>query len=94
MTEINPAIAFEGKTYQPELDFNRLTTQLEKVKALMADGHWRSLQEIARSVGGSESGVSARLRDLRKIQFGGYRVNHKRIADPMRGMWVYQVLPK
>lgn len=53
----------------------RLASQLTRVKALMSDGRARSLREIAEAVGGSEAGVSARLRDLRKQ---GYIVLRKR----------------
>lgn len=92
--DIHPATAFQGSTYQPELDFDRLSSQLQRVEHLMADGKWRSLREIATAVGGSEASISARLRDLRKPQFGCRRVNHKRIQDPTRGMWIYQVEPR
>mgnify|MGYP000511744237 CR=1 FL=1 len=68
---------FDGPAIEPE-DVPRLGRQLEAVRALMADGRWRTLAEIQESVGGSEAGVSARLRDLRKPKFGGLTVARKR----------------
>jgi hypothetical protein len=47
----------------------RFSTALEKVYALMRDGRWHTLAAIALSCGCSESGASARLRDLRKPEF-------------------------
>ena len=84
--------SFAGNTFDPALDLMRLTTQLERVKALMSDQHWRSLQQIAQLVGGTEASVSARLRDLRKTAFGSFQVERKRQGDPRRGFFVYRVL--
>ena len=51
----------------------------------MGDQHWRTLHEIASWVGGSETGISARLRDLRK---DGYTVNRRRVTGA-NGLWEY-----
>lgn len=83
---------FSGDTYRPELDGPRLESQLEKVRELMGDGSWRTLQEIQKAVGGSEAGISARLRDLRKERFGSYVVNRRRLGDPSLGLFQYQLL--
>jgi hypothetical protein len=69
-------------------DTARLTGQLAKVEALMLDGQWRTLAQIAYLVEGSEAGVSARLRDLRKVRFGAYTVEHRHLGH---GLWVYRV---
>lgn len=79
---------FDGPTFDQEQDGGRLSGQLERVRLLMADGAWRTLAEIAEAVGGSEAGVSARLRDLRKQRFGGRTVERKRIDG---GLWAYAV---
>lgn len=84
-TELN----FDGPTYEPEKDQERLSGQFARVKELMLDGAWRSLAEIAAVVEGSEAGVSARLRDLRKERFGGYTVNRRRVAG---GLFQYQMV--
>lgn len=70
---------FDGATFSPELDGERLGGQLVRVRDLMLDGSWRTLREIAAAVGGSEAGVSARLRDLRKRRFGGFVVLRERM---------------
>jgi hypothetical protein len=82
---------FDGATYEPEHDKARLTTQLERVKALMLDGQWRTLAKIQNKVGGTESSVSARLRDLRKSRFGGYAVDRRRRGEPSAGLFEYRV---
>ena len=53
----------------PTDDQERLSSLLERVKALMSDGNARTLAQIAQKTGGTESSVSARLRDLRKERF-------------------------
>ena len=80
---------FDGLTYDKEQDEVRLTTLFDKVLELMKDGHWRTLNEIAFQVGGQVQSVSARLRDARKPQFGGYQVERKRVGG---GLWIYRVL--
>lgn len=84
--------AFAGATFDPALDLLRLTTQLERVKALMSDQRWRSLQQIAQLVGGTEASVSSRLRDLRKAQYGSFVVERRREGRPTRGFFLYRVL--
>lgn len=69
-------------------DHQRLTRQFDKVLALMLDGKWRTLRQIARAVDGSEAGCSARLRDCRKVRWGRYTVNRRRKSQ---GLWEYQI---
>jgi len=84
-----PVIYFDGRTYDPSKDRARLETMLDRVRALMADNEPRTLGEIVAVVGGSEAGVSARLRDLRKPRFGSYIVRRRRRTE--RGLWEYWV---
>jgi hypothetical protein len=83
---------FDGSTYQEKHDGKRLSNQLKNVRDLMLDGSWRTLGEIQARVGGSEAGLSARLRDLRKERFGAFQVNRRRVDDHSKGVWEYQVL--
>jgi hypothetical protein len=71
-----------------EADRERLNTQLWRVYRLMRGGGWHTLAEIARAVGGSETGVAARLRDLRKARFGGHQIERRRVAG---GLWEYRM---
>jgi hypothetical protein len=78
---------FDGVTYSEELDGPRLSSQLERVRRLLSDGRWRSIAAVARICGGSESGISARIRDLRKPKFGSLLIERKRIEG---GLWFYR----
>ena len=78
---------FDGVDYQPELDFVRLTGQMERIYNLMQDGQFRTLSQIASITRDPESSVSAQLRNFRKARFGGYIVNRKRELNT----WYYQL---
>lgn len=80
---------FQGATYSRERDRGRLFAQLQDVFALMKDGHWRTLGHIASTTGHPEASVSARLRDLRKIQRGGHTVERRYVGG---GLYEYRVL--
>ena len=81
--------AFSGSDYVAERDDERLSSQLERVRDLMADSQWRSLNQIASATGAPAASVSAQLRHLRKERFGSNTVN-KRYID--RGHYLYQVV--
>jgi len=85
---------FDGETYDPALDEDRLTRLLGRVWALMIDGRWRTLAEIQRAAGGTEASVSARLRDLRKDRFGAYKVRRRRRGPGKSGLWEYYLSPE
>lgn len=80
---------FDGKTIVPQRDNERLGEQFVKVKSLMLDGMWRTLEQIAEAVGAPAPSVSARLRDLRKERFGGYQVERRYIA---KGLFEYRIV--
>ena len=86
-----PPIRFDGATYDPALDKERLQTQFGKVYRLMLDGVWRTKSEIVAIVGGSESGCAARVRDLRKPQFGRYQMERRRRGEGKRGLFEYRM---
>ncbi len=81
---------FDGADYEPARDDDRLTTQLDKIHALMLDGRWRTLATIAGITREPEASVSAQLRHLRKARFGRYLVERRYID---RGIYEYRVLP-
>jgi hypothetical protein len=86
---------FDGVTYEPAKDKERLSNALSRVYDLMSDGNWRTLGEIARYADCSESGASARLRDLRKDKFKAMYPNggmeSKRVEG---GLFFYRLLPE
>lgn len=79
---------FGGATYDEERDGDRLRKQLGRVRRLMSDGNWRTLDQIAAHTGDPPASVSARLRDFRKGKFGGHTV-HRRYDGA--GLWSYRV---
>lgn len=90
---------FEQNT-NPRDDGKRLRTLFVNVRDLMtgklfgistARSAWWTLGEIVAHVGGSEASVSARLRDLRKKQFGGFIVERRRRGEAKRGLFEYRV---
>lgn len=84
-------MTFGGTTYEPILDEARLTTQLQKVRAAMLGGSWFTLGELQKLCGGSEAGISARIRDLRRKEHGGYIIERERMDDPKRGIFHYRL---
>lgn len=86
---------FDGETYDPEEDRERLESALSRIYQAMQAGGWWTLRELANVGCCSEASASARLRDLRKQRFralypcGG--VEAKRVGA---GAWLYRlVLP-
>ena len=70
---------FDGETYDKAGDGARMGTQLKRVHDCMRGGEWWTLYRLAAHVRGSESGVSARIRDLRKPRFGGHTIHRRRV---------------
>ncbi len=82
-------LRLDGSTYSAPLDAIRLGRQLAAVLSALRRGGWWTLAELVAIAGGSEAGVSARLRDLRKPKFGGHQVDRRRRGDPTSGVWEY-----
>jgi hypothetical protein len=86
---------FDGSTFIPEFDENRLNAQEFRVYDTMSDGAWRTLSEIQKAGAARagyidpEASISARLRGLRKA---GCTVERRRRGDPRAGLWEYRVL--
>lgn len=78
------------------LDAPRIATLLSVVRDVMGDGEWFTLAQLQtacdrRGVHGSEAGLSARIRDLRKPQHGSRVVERKRLTDT--GLHSYRLVP-
>lgn len=86
-------MSFDGTTYNPALDGERLGSAMDRVYALMRDGKARTLREVVQAVGCSESGASARLRDFRKPKFhkryGRWSLDARRATG---GLWEYRLV--
>ena len=82
---------FSGPAYSQPLDQDRLSGQHERIRDLMLDGEWRTLQEIQEVTKDPESSISAQLRHLRKPRFGSHDVDKRRRGGS--GSWEYKVYP-
>jgi len=80
-----------GGTYSRAFDYERLNAQQRRVYDLMADRKWRTLSEISAATGDPEASCSARLRDLRKSEFGGCTVDRRRRGEETRGTHEYRL---
>ena len=83
---------FDGPHLEPD-DHPRLNTQLKAVRDLMSNGEPWTLPQLVQGlesmgIHAMESGVSARIRDLRKEKFGGYTIETKLIK---RGLFQYRM---
>lgn len=86
-----PRVRFNGPAYTPEHDQARLSKQHDRIRDLMADGHWRTLREIADLTSFSEASISAQLRHLRKPRFGSWNVEKRRRGEASHGLWEYRI---
>lgn len=80
---------FHGETFVEERDGDRLASQLERVRNLLLDSRWRTLGEIAAETHSPEASVSARLRDLRRAEHGGYLIQREYVE---RGLFRYRLI--
>lgn len=80
---------FDGQTYDPKADHQRLFAQLLRVKAVLADGEWHSLDAVAARARCPQQSASARMRDLRKTKFGAHIIEKRCIG---RGLWLYRMV--
>jgi hypothetical protein len=81
---------FDGSTYDAARDQVRLSGQLQNVQQVLSDHRWHTLSEIAQRIGGSEAGISARIRDLRKERWGSHKIDRQHISQ---GLWKYRLAP-
>lgn len=83
---------FDGPTTESDVaaQNQRLGTQLVKVYRIMATGNWYTLDEIADSLGAPTTSIAARIRDLRKHRFGGFKIDRRHDTD---GLHEYRLVP-
>lgn len=82
---------FDGATYEAELDGAALSSLMDRVFHIMLRGAWVTTSKLVKQVGSDAASVSARIRDLRKPQFGAYRVEARRHPDKERRVWQYRM---
>jgi hypothetical protein len=75
-------------------DKQRLTGQLAAVRQAMINGDWWTLEEIRHDlkivfdIESTTQSISARLRDLRKKEYGSHTVERQRVAG---GLYRYRL---
>lgn len=92
---------FDGASYVPAYDAERLVTQLQKVYFALnirdranRDTYWWTIPMLTQNCGGSGAGISARIRDLRKRKHGAHTILRRRKGDPHAGLFEYKLVPK
>ena len=84
-------LTFDGATLDRASDQKRLSDQHQRVWAVMSDGAFRTLREIADLTGDETHSISARLRDFRKDRFGRHTVQRRGRAEAERGIHEYRL---
>lgn len=85
------SVAFDGATYDPDKDHGRLRKQLNLLYKIMSDGQWHFLADLAKALKCKEQSASARIRDLRKEQYGGHEIDRERVEG---GLFRYRMKVK
>ena len=97
LPNLSPAVSavLFGDTFDRKHDSERLTTQYQRVEAIMSDGYWRTISNIVAELGKrfpgthyAQTGISARLRDMRRR---GWKVEHERIRANS-GLYQYRAV--
>lgn len=84
---------FDGESFDPRYDAERLGDQMRRVWDVARDGAWRTPAEWEAAVGANWASVGARLRDFRKEKFGGMTVERRRWAGhESSGVWQYRLV--
>jgi hypothetical protein len=85
-------MSFGGNTYVAKRDKSRLTKQLDTVRNYMCQnrGVWFTLDALNTLIPEAhQTSISARVRDLRKNQFGGYTIERRYAGG---GLFEYRLL--
>lgn len=87
MTETVPDGDRGGETYVHDRDYDRLNAQQRAVFELMQNRDWWTYAQIAAKTRYPEGSIGARIRDLQKREFGGWRVEREHVS---RGLHRYR----
>lgn len=78
-----------GITFDRKRDLPRLNAQAARIYVAMKPGEWKTLREISEMTGDPEASCSARIRDFRKQEFGGFTVERRFVG---KGLWKYRLI--
>lgn len=82
---------FDGQPQPTPAEAVKLKGDLKRVHDVLAKADsWWSLKDIARVTGVSEISVGSRVRDLRKVKFGGYNIERLKSDGPRN--YVYRMV--
>lgn len=84
---------YDGETYERSKDQVRLNRQTVLVFAAMSDGRWHTLHGLQEITGEPQASISARIRDFRKVRFGGHTVLRRRV-EGVRGLYEYLLVKR
>lgn len=82
---------FRGAGVETVQDELRLSSQYDRILALMKDGKWRTLAEISEITHDPEGSIMRQLSYMDDPLCGGHKKN-KRHRGPGRGLWEYQII--
>ncbi len=86
-------IKFHGSDYEPRLDMERLTKQLEVIEVIMKDGKWRTHSHLRRITGFKETSIARQIRNFRNTE-SRYTLQKRRCQKPEWGMFEFRLVPK
>ena len=95
MSDSQTALDFDGPVYDPALDRDRLTGQMQRIRQVLLAaaflGDWLTLSEIHDRTSDPEASISAQIRHLRKPRFGSHRIDKRRRGKGSTGLWEYRM---
>lgn len=86
MNAVQIPFKFDGATYHPGRDHERLAAQYQRVFQAMADGKWWTPEQLEIATGDRWASISARIRDFRKQ---GHTVERRYVV---RGLFEYRLV--
>lgn len=78
---------FHGDTFDPVMDYDRLTNNRQRLMAFLLDGEWHPNHELVKVAG---MGWRRRITDLREL---GFEIESRRKPSaPASGVWQYRLV--
>jgi hypothetical protein len=81
---------FDGVTISPQVDDGRLTILQGRVYSYLRSHDWVTLRQLSEACRGTETSVSARIRDLRKPRWGEHEIQACHASGD--GVWRYKMI--
>lgn len=91
MNEVEPPTNVKSDNHMTEDDKKRIANLRAAVYEVVKDGRPRTFEQIADAIGAGKNSIpsiSARLRDFRKPEYGGYVIDKKQIRPGLFAYWM------